>query len=524
MIEEELAGTKAFTLPRDRSRLSVISVAETTSRIREMSFIATICMAQLCAQAGLGQTLATLRDVEDSIGSNDGVALNWSVAGYSLAIGTFILIAGRLGDVFGHKRIFIAGFVWSALWATLSGLAIFSNTMLFTCGRVFQGTGAAMSLANGIALIGTTYPAEKRKSTVLAILAATSSIGFILGAGISSAFALIWWPIAYWVFALVLCAVAVVGYFSIASWPESKAPRTLRSVIDDLDIPGAVIGVASVVLINYAFNQAPIEGWARLDIWIALIGGLLLMTLFVVIERCSVPNPLVPLHALSANVALILGAVTCGWACLGIWGFYTWQFLQVIRGLSPLLITAWFSPVVAIGILAALTAGQLLDKLRPAAVLTISMLAFVVGTCLIALVPEDQPYWGQTFLCMCVISWAVSMSCPAAIMLVSNSMDKTHQGVAGGLVSAVINYSIALGIGIGGTVEKEVASHVSTVSAVLMGYRAALWMSVGLAGLGVLICLALQFKMYRRRPNRCCECHGMLAEKIVGEDGLTYTV
>ncbi|KAK8012556.1 hypothetical protein PG991_009931 [Apiospora marii] len=209
------------------------------------------------------------------------------------------------------------------------------------------------------------------------------------------------------------------------------------------------------------------------------------------IECHYAKNPIVPLNALSPQVSLILGAVACGWACFGIWSFYTWQYLQVIRRLSPLLTTAWMSPIVAMGVFASLTTGMVLHKLGPPAAMLISMLAFTASTALIATVPEDQTYWGQTFVGMLVISWGMDMSFPAATLLLSNSVSKQHQGIAASLVATVINYSMSIGIGIGGTVEAQVTRGAVTKNRVLSGYRAALLTGVGLAGTGAIICIAL---------------------------------
>jgi MFS family permease len=115
-------------------------------------------MAQLMTQAGLGQVIAPLRVTEASFGvDKDAAQLSWLPAAYSLTVGTFILIAGRLGDLYGHKRLFVAGFFWFGLWSLLAGFAVYSGPMLFECCTAFQGIGPAFLLPNGIAILGTTY-------------------------------------------------------------------------------------------------------------------------------------------------------------------------------------------------------------------------------------------------------------------------------------------------------------------------------------------------------------------------------
>lgn len=334
-----------------------VYTADKMSRVRVWLFVSTICMAQLCArgfmisatsfhnrliralEAGIGQTLAILREIGVSFGVNNTSDLIWVLAGYSLAIGTFILIAGRLGDTYGYKRLFLAGFVWSAVWSAVSGSAIHSTHTLFIVSRVFHGLGAALSLPNGLALLGVTYPPGKQKAMVFTLVATTAPIGIIVGAVSASLFALAWWPLTYWTFALALLIIPGVGYFVIPTAAQkNETPKDLRAAISELDIPGAITGVSALVLISFAWNQAPLVGWEEPYLWITLIVGILLAILFVLIENYYAPKPLIPFFALSSDVSFILVAGACGWSCFGIWVSYTWQFVENIRGVSPLLV------------------------------------------------------------------------------------------------------------------------------------------------------------------------------------------
>ena len=96
----------------------------------------------------------------------DGAQLSWLVAGYSLTVGSFILISGRLGDMFGHKKLFVIGFAWFSLWSMIAGLAVYSNHVLFIFARVLQGIGPAITLPNGLALLGAAYAPGQRKNMV----------------------------------------------------------------------------------------------------------------------------------------------------------------------------------------------------------------------------------------------------------------------------------------------------------------------------------------------------------------------
>ncbi|KAI1766914.1 MFS general substrate transporter [Hypoxylon sp. FL1150] len=462
------------------------------SRIHSFMYVSTVCMAQLCAQAGIGQTLAILREIGISFHITDTSDLIWVLAGYSLAIGTFILIAGRLGDTYGYKRIFIIGFVWSAIFSTISGLAVYSTQALFVSTRVFHGLGAALSFPNGLSLLGVTYPPGKKEAMVLTLIATMTPIGIMVGAASASLFALAWWPLTYWTFAATLIIIAGVGHFVIPqSTQKIKVPTSFRDAMSELDIPGAITGVTALVLISFAWNQAPIVGWQEPYLWIALIVGILLAMLFVLIENYYAAKPLIPFYALSSDASFILIVGACGWSCFGIWASYTWQFVENVRGVPPLLVTAYVSPCIIVGCCATVTTGYLLQRLGPSIVVFISLLGFTLGAVLVATMPAIQVYWTQLFFSVLIVSWSMDTGFPAATLALSNAVDRKHQqGTAASLASTVMNYSISIGLGIARTVESYVNRGETSLESKLEGYRAALFTAVSLAGLGTIICTA----------------------------------
>ncbi|EFZ04239.1 Major facilitator superfamily domain protein [Metarhizium robertsii ARSEF 23] len=420
--------------PERLSTAESLWVSESLSPVREAVFVAVVCMAQFCTQAAFMGTLVLLRTIGDSFGVSSPPRLAWLVGGYSLTVGTFILFSGRLGDVFGYKRVLLAGLAWFSLWSLVAGLSVYSSYTLAVLSRVLQGIGPAVCLPNALAILGAAYPPGHRKA---------------------------------------------------------MAPRTWRGWAETLDLAGALLGVVALVLFNFAWTQAPISGWATPTILVPLVLGLLLLGAFAVVEFRVSRKPLVPFDAVNADVAFVLAAVACGWASFGVWTLYLVQVLQDVRGLSPLLTTAWFLPVVFLGICAAVVTGKLLGPLqvRPPYVMAMALLAFTLGSVLTASTPPDQSYWGQTFVSMLVMPFGMDMSFPAATLILSDAVPKRHQGVGASLVNTVVNYGIALGVGFAGTVEVQVHGHGDTPDDLMRGFRGALYMGVGLAGLGLAVSL-----------------------------------
>jgi MFS family permease len=102
--------------------------------------------------------------------------LSWCAVAYSLTVDTFVLVCGRLGDVFGRRLMFIIGFAWFGLWSLLVGLSVWSNQAFFYCCRAFQGMGPAMLLPNAIAILGRAYPPGLRKEIIFSFFGATAPI------------------------------------------------------------------------------------------------------------------------------------------------------------------------------------------------------------------------------------------------------------------------------------------------------------------------------------------------------------
>jgi hypothetical protein len=148
------------------------SVAEQLPLGREVLFVGIVCLAQFTTQVGLGQALFILPVIGRSFGLTDPGELSWLIAGYSLTVGTFILLSGRMGDLFGYKRMLLLGFAWFAVWSMIAGLAVYSNHVLFVFARVFSGIGPAITLPNGLALLGATYKPGPRKDMVFALFGA----------------------------------------------------------------------------------------------------------------------------------------------------------------------------------------------------------------------------------------------------------------------------------------------------------------------------------------------------------------
>ncbi|PYH70526.1 MFS transporter [Aspergillus vadensis CBS 113365] len=440
---------------------------------KEIIFIAVVCMAQFMTQAGLCMSIAPAHIIGASFGTTNAGQLSWFAAAYSLTVGTFILVAGRLGDVYGHRLMFIIGFFWFGLWSLLAGFSVWSNKVFFDCCRALQGIGPAMLLPNAIAILGRAYPPGLRKEMIFSCFGATAPGGFIVGGVFSSLFAqLVWWPWAYWVMGMVCFVLAALGILVIPVTHRPKFTDNMTAWLR-LDILGAITGISALVLINFAWNQAALVGWQTPYTYALLIVGFVFFGVFVFVER-SAPCPLIP---------------------FGIIVYYFFQYMEVIKGDSPLLATAKWSAAAPSGAVAALVTGFLLGKLPPSVIMFFAMCFFTAGQAIFATVPVHQTYWAQAFVASLITSWGMDMSFPSGTLILSNSMHHHHQGLAASLVTTTVNYSISLGLGFAGTVESNVNDGGKNP---LKGYRGALYLGIGLAGLGMVTSICFMSVSWRR--------------------------
>ena len=389
-----------------RMATSQSSIAPPKSPWEEGLFVVVLCMAQFMTQAGLGISIVPVYIIGHSFNTSNPGELSWFAAAYSLTVGTFILVAGRLGDVYGHRLMFVAGFSWFGLWSLLGGFSVWSNQIFFDFCRAFQGIGAAMVLPSGVAILGRTYPPGLRKQMVFSLFGATAPSGFVVGGAFCSIFAqLVWWPWGYWVMGIVCFLLAALGLYVIPSTPRLIFNDNL-SLWTRLDIPGATAGICGLILINFAWNQAALVGWTTPYTYALLIVGFIVLGIFGLVER-KATCPLLPRSMLTGDLAWVLGCIGCGWSSFGILIYYYYQFMQVIEGNTPLLAIAKFAGAPVAGAVAAFLTGFVLGRVPPSFIMFCSMIGFTAALAIFATKPVGQIYWAQAFVITIIAPWGM---------------------------------------------------------------------------------------------------------------------
>lgn len=458
------------------------------SRSQELCFNITVCMVQLIPQACLTTCFPIIEILVKDFDIQDPPILPWVVAAYALSFGTTILLAGRLGDIFGHKNLVVLGFAWLAFFSVLGGLSRYANYELFFVARAMQGLGSAMMNPNALALLGRSYPPNsKGKIIAFSAFGLCAPLGAYTGMIFSAVIGQLGhWSWCFYAIAIVSTGLGMVSVFTLPSPP--KTPNQLQPFgkrLLQMDWLGGLTGVSALITIQISLISAPIQGWNTQWVYMLLTIGFILLAFFITVQLRVSANPLVPFHLLNSNAAFVLGAVACGWGTFGVWTFYLWRFLLAVWHDTPLMAALHVLPIVPVALIAAVITGFLMRRVHASWILLGALVAFTLGPAFLAGNSTTSTYWSFTFLSLLVTPFGMDMSFPSATFIMSNSLPMDKQGVAGSLVTTVVNYSISLGLGLASTVEVHVNDNGRNVMAGIHGG----WLfGIGLGGLGVLIC------------------------------------
>ncbi|HSU02169.1 MAG TPA: MFS transporter [Nocardioides sp.] len=290
--------------------------------------------------------------------------LPWIVTGYALAFGSLLLLGGRLGDLYGRRKVFMIGLVVFAVASLLGGLA--TNEPLLLAARGLQGLGAALASPAALALITTTFPAGPARNRAFAVYAAMSgagaAVGLILGGWLTGT-------------SPELLGVVVDGWrftflinVPIGLAAALLAPRFLNeseSHPGELDLPGAVTGTLGLLGVVYGLTRAGSEGWGDSITIASLVAGVVLLVVFGLIES-RVQHPLLPFRIFtnrtraSSFVAMFLAP-----AAMFAMFYFLSQYIQNVMGYSPLKAGVAFLPFTVGIVVGAGLASNLVNRIDP---------------------------------------------------------------------------------------------------------------------------------------------------------------
>ena len=405
----------------------------------------------------------------------DDANLTWIVTGYALAFGGLLLLGGRLGDLYGRRRIFMVGLTLFAVASFVGGFA--QNEAMLLASRGAQGLGAALASPAALALITTTFPAGPARNRAFAVYAAMSgagaAVGLILGGwltGLDPIVGLEGWRLTF----LINVPIGLAAAF--------LAPRFLNESESHpgmLDIPGAITGTLGLLGIVYGFSRAGEEahGWG--DTWTiaSLAAGVALLAAFAFVES-RVAHPLLPIRVFAnrtrATSFVVMMLVP---AAMFAMFYFLSLFIQLVVGYSPLHTGFAFLPFSVGIVIGAGLSSNLVSRIDPrfiAGVGTLMAAVALVGfsrlevphsVADVAAVAQsggylgaDVNYWASIFPFIMLMSVGMGLTFVPLTLTAVHHLPSEDSGIGSGVLNTMQQVGGALGLAILSTVSLSAAS------------------------------------------------------------------
>ncbi|MFF9812245.1 MFS transporter [Streptomyces sp. NPDC014006] len=364
-------------------------------------------------------------------------ALQWAITAFALPSGGFLLLFGRMGDLYGRRKLFLAGLAVFGAASLLATLAW--DPASFLAGRALQGLAAAAIVPTGMSLLTTTFPEGPARDRALGISGTLLSLGFTIGMVAGGVLT----DVLGWRSTMGLLAVFAVLVLPLAPGllPESRTPQRPR-----LDVPGAVTVTGGLLSLIYSLSTAADHGFGRVDVLVALAAGVLLLVAFAVVESRS-EAPLVSLPMLRRR--------TVAWGNLG--GLVTFSmmstvifvltlYLQEVLHLSAFETGLVFGVQGALSVVAGSLAAKVIGRFGARRTLVASLAG--QGVLIAALLGLGEGGW-SVWLATAAVSLASMCHLGAIIsygLTVTSGVPDEEQGLATGLVTSTQQVGITVGI------------------------------------------------------------------------------
>ena len=410
-----------------------------TSRARWLALLV-LCLGDLMIVLDVTIVGVALPSIQEDLGFSEE-SLAWIVNAYLITFGGFLLLGGRLGDLFGHRRLFLLGIALFTLASAACGFAT-SQEMLVGA-RAVQGVGGAVVSAVALSLTMTlfTEPAERAKAMgVFGFVASGGgSLGVLLGGILTDV--LNW----HWIFLVNVPVGIAVVVLSLMLIPSERVATAAQK----LDVAGAVTVTASLMLAVYAIVNGNEVGWVTARTLGLLAAAGVLLVAFLVIES-RVESPLVPLRLFRRRNIAVSNVVGVLWAgAMFAWFFLSALYLQLVLGYSPLEVGLAFLPGnIIMGILSISLSAKLVMRFGLRLPLAVGLGLAGVGLLLLARAPVDGSFVVDVLPAMILLGLGAGMAFNPLLLAAMSDVEPNEAGLASGVVNTSFMMGGALGLAV----------------------------------------------------------------------------
>jgi len=399
-----------------------------------------LCLGDLMIVLDTTIVNVALPSIREDLGFTE-TSLAWVVNAYLLTFGGFLLLGGRLGDLFGHRRLFLIGISLFTLASIACGVSTTQGMLVGA--RAVQGLGGAVVSAVALSLIMTlfTEPAERAKAMGVFgfVLAGGGTLGVLLGGVLTD---LLSW---HWIF-LVNVPIGIAVY---ALCLKLIPARGGLATTGRLDVAGAVLVTTSLILAVYAIVNGNDKGWTSAQTLGLLIGSGVLMTAFLVLES-RVSAPLMPLRILKLRNVATSNVVGVLWAAaMFAWFFLSALYLQLVLGYSPLQVGLAFLPAnLIMGAFSIGLSAKLVMRFGIRAPLATGLSLAALGLLLFARAPVDGTFVVDVLPSMILLGFGAGMAFNPVLLAAMSDVEPSESGLASGVVNTAFMMGGALGLAI----------------------------------------------------------------------------
>ncbi|WP_063548303.1 DHA2 family efflux MFS transporter permease subunit [Burkholderia territorii] len=419
-------------------------------------------------------------------------ALVWVVNAYLLTFGGCLLLGGRLGDLYGQRRMFLAGLVVFTFASLACGLAQ-SQTMLIAA-RAVQGFGGAIVSAVSLSLIMNlfTEPGERARAMGVYgfVCAGGGSIGVLLGGLLTST--LSW----HWIFLVNLPIGIAVYAMCVALLPRMRAPAGAAR----LDVAGAITVTASLMLAVYGIVGGNEAGWLSTQTVVLIGAAVALLAVFIAIEA-RVAHPLMPLTLFAARNVALANVIGVLWAAaMFAWFFLSALYMQRVLGYGPLQVGLAFLP--ANLIMAAFSLGlsaRIVMRFGIRGPIAAGLLIAACGLALFSRAPADGSFVWHVLPGMTLLGIGAGVAFNPVLLAAMSDVDPADSGLASGIVNTAFMMGGALGLAVlaslaAARTDALAAARATPLDALNGGYHAAFAVGAAFAAAAGLLGLALRIR------------------------------
>jgi EmrB/QacA subfamily drug resistance transporter len=415
--------------------------------------------------------------------------LTWVVDGYLITFGSFLLLAGRLGDLLGRKRVFLTGIATFVVASLVCGLA--SSQAMLIAARFGQGIAAALTSAVIIAIIAVEFPEPldraKAMSAYTFVVAGGASLGLLFGGVLTQAIS---W---HWIFFVNLPIGAIAFVLGRALIAEHEG----LGLGHGLDWLGSVLITGAAIVAIYALVKVPDYGWSGPET-LALGGTALVLLGAFLAQEARVANPIMPLRVLGLR-SLVAANLVRGFMVTGAYStfFLGSLYLEHVRGFDAMQIgLAFLAMSVSVGIMSSGVTARLVERFGAKPTLVGGIASGVTGLLLFSLAGESTPYFPLMFGALALLGLGFGAALPPLMVIAMEDVPAADAGLASGTIQVSIQLSAAVGLAALGTVATD-RSHAlvnagqSLTHALSGGYHLAFLIAASIAAIGIAIALLI---------------------------------